>query len=195
MLFIGIFFHDFVLFHLSADQLPFGGGVSGRGVQRLSLPPLTPTPHSDVIKLSWDLGPLSFLQPPLCIGERQGWLGFCHRGHPVPSVSAWWLARAWGERRESAPCPHPAPSTPHSQDPHSPCPGSAPSTPHSRNPHGPRPRCFHLRSGPRRLRPEPPEAGFASFCLGQKARSRWSHVNRWKRSQNDSVYSFFSLPL
>ena len=126
----------------------------GRCQWSCSAEALSSAPHSGVIKLFWDLGPRSFLQPPLRVGERQDWLGFCHRGRPVPSVSAWCLARAWGERRESAPCPLPAPSTPHSRDPH-----------------GPWPRRFHLRSGPRCLRPEPPEAGFASFRLGQKARS------------------------
>ena len=160
----------------------------GRCQWSCSAEALSSAPHSGVIKLFWDLGPRSFLQPPLRVGERQDWLGFCHRGRPVPSVSAWWLARAWGERRESAPCPRPAPSTPHSRNPHGPRPRPAPSTPHSWDPHGPRahpapstphsrdphgpwPRRFHLRSGPRCLRPEPPEAGFASFRLGQKARS------------------------
>lgn len=120
--------------------------------------------------------PQSFLQPPLHVGERKGWLGFCHRGHPVLSVSTWWLAQAWGEHRESAPCPRPVPST----------------LPFW-SPHNPWPRCFHLRSGPRRLRPEPPEAGFASFRLVQKARSSWPRVNIRKSSQNDLGYS--SLPL
>ena len=41
LLFIEIFFHTFILFHLSADRLPFGGGFRGRAEQRLSLPPLT----------------------------------------------------------------------------------------------------------------------------------------------------------
>ena len=109
----------------------------GRCQWSCSAEALSSAPHSGVIKLFWDLGPRSFLQPPLRVGEGQGWLGFCHQGRPVPSVSAWWLARAWEEHRESAPCPRPAPSTPHSLDPHGPCPRPAPSTPHSRDPHGP----------------------------------------------------------